>query len=212
MKPLAPFLIVLSLATHASAQTAPADSERLSVRAVGSVAAERFSAGTAFEAVSGSSVGALFGGGVRVTYGRVFGEVSVSRYRTSGQRAFVSGGESFQLDIPLTVTLVPVEIAAGYRFKGPRPTVTPYIGAGVGVYRYTETSPAADPGEEVSARNTGWLALGGLEFRIRKWMALGAELQYSHVPGILGSGGLSLESGEANVGGVTARFKIILGR
>ena len=41
---------------------------------------------------------------------------------------------------------------------------------------------------------------------------MGAELEYSHVPGILGTGGVSQQAGESDLGGVSARLKLIVGR
>ena len=80
------------------------------------------------------------------------------------------------------------------------------------MYGYKETSPSADPGEEVDMNHAGWLFLGGAEFRVSRWIALGADVQYANVPGILGQAGLSRELGEANLGGIAARFKVIFGR
>jgi len=37
-------------------------------------------------------------------------------------------------------------------------------------------------------------------------------VQYSHVPGILGNAGVSQQAGESDLGGVAARFKLVVGR
>jgi hypothetical protein len=202
----------LALPSSIAAQSAmPADA-RLSIGAVGTIAVERFSADRTFDAIFGQPVGALLGGGVRVTHRRMFFEVTASRFSRTGERGFSDEGEGFGLDIPLTVVIRPVEFSAGYRFTSARPSITPYLGGGLGIYRYAEMSPSADPGEEVTMSHAGWLLVGGAEFRLHRWVALAADIQYTNVPGILGQGGLSQEVDEPNLGGVAARFKIIFGR
>ena len=86
------------------------------------------------------------------------------------------------------------------------------MGAGVGFYRYRETSPSAEPGEQVDIRHPGWLIVKGTEVRPYRFLALGIDIQYTSVPGILGQGGLSQEVDEPNLGGIAARFKIVVGR
>jgi len=53
---------------------------------------------------------------------------------------------------------------------------------------------------------------GGAAFRLHRWVGLAVDLQYSHVPGILGNGGVSQQAGESNLGGVAARFKLVVSR
>ena len=86
------------------------------------------------------------------------------------------------------------------------------VGAGVGSYKYEETSDASDASENLSARHTGFLAVGGAEVRVHPWIGLTADVQYSHITGILGSGGVSKELNENDLGGVSARFRVIVGR
>jgi hypothetical protein len=203
-------LVVPVPAVFAQSSTPP--DARLSIRPIATIAVERFAAAATFNAIFGQPVGALFGGGVQVTHRQLFFEVSASRFKRTGERGFSADGEGFGLDIPLTVSITPVEVSAGYRFRPLRSSITPYVGAGLGFYRYKETSPSADPGEEVAASHAGWLLVGGAEFRLHRWVALGADLQYTYVPGILGQGGLSQEVDEPNLGGISARFKVILGR
>jgi opacity protein-like surface antigen len=186
--------------------------DRLSIQFVGTLAVERFSADTTFGAIFGQPVGAVIGGGARLDRDAFFVEATVSRFRRTGERGFAAGDEGFGLDIPLTVTISPVEIAAGYRFRNVRPTITPYVGTGVGVYHYKETSPAAEPGEEVDERHAGWLLVAGAEFRLHRWLGLGADLHYSYVPGILGQAGLSKQADEHSLGGLAARFRVMVGR
>jgi hypothetical protein len=53
---------------------------------------------------------------------------------------------------------------------------------------------------------------GGAEFRLHRWVGLSVDAQYSRVKGILGAGGLSAQLGESDLGGIAARFKLIVGR
>jgi hypothetical protein len=41
---------------------------------------------------------------------------------------------------------------------------------------------------------------------------MAVDVQYSHVPGILGTGGVSQQAGETDLGGVAARLKLVVGR
>jgi opacity protein-like surface antigen len=187
-------------------------SEGLSIRLVGTLAIERFSADTTFGAIFGQPVGAVFGGGARLDLNALFIEATVSRFHRTGERGFAAGDEGFGLAIPLTVTISPVEVAAGYRLRNFHRRITPYVGTGFGVYRYKETSPAAEPGEEVDERHAGWLLVAGADIRLHRWLGLGADLHYSYVPGILGHAGLSKEADEHSLGGVAARFRVMVGR
>ncbi len=53
---------------------------------------------------------------------------------------------------------------------------------------------------------------GGAEFRVHRWVGVSVDVQYTHVPGILGTGGVSQQAGETDLGGVAARFKVVVGR
>jgi len=90
--------------------------------------------------------------------------------------------------------------------------VRPYAAGGFGSYAYQETSSFADAGEDIDTRHFGYVVNGGAEFRLQRWVGLAVDVQYSHVPGILGNGGVSQQAGESNLGGVAARFKLVVGR
>jgi opacity protein-like surface antigen len=117
----------------------------------------------------------------------------------------------FRLGIPLTATITPLEVTAGYRFPMWE-HARPYVAAGFGSYAYTETSDFADPDENVDTRRFGFVVNGGAEFRMHRWVGFAIDAQYSRVEGILGTGGLSKQVGENDLGGVAARFKFIVGR
>ena len=86
------------------------------------------------------------------------------------------------------------------------------MGAGLGYYIFRQSSTYTDPSEDASASHVGLLVTGGVEFRVHKWISIGADGQYSHVPGIFGNGGLSLQAHEGDLGGIAGRVKVIVGR
>jgi outer membrane protein W len=200
----------LALASPAAAQTPPA----LSIRPFVMATEESFTAIDTFDAAFGKTVFPFVGGGVQVVvHDRFFAEVGASRFRQAGQRAYLSGGKAFPLGIPLTATITPLEITAGYRFRLRQlPRVRPYAAAGFGSYAYQETSSFAEAGEDVDTRHSGYVVNGGAEFRLHTWVGLAFDAQYSHVPGILGAGGVSQQAGESDLGGASARFKLVVGR
>lgn len=176
------------------------------------IAGENFAAKQTFTAAFGQSFEPFFGGGLEVVlHDGIYVDVTASRFKKTGQRAFRANNQNFPLGIPLTATLTPFEVTGGYRFRT-SPRVFPYVGAGVGSYSYQETSDFADAGDNVDARHTGYLAVGGVDVRVTRWVGIAGDVQYTRVPGILGSGGVSKAAGENNLGGVAVRLKVIVGR
>ena len=200
----------LALAAPASAQDEPS----ISIRPFFLATDQSFAAVDTFDAAFGKTYFPFFGGGGQVVFkGTFFVEVTASRFQENGERSYFSGGKAFKLGIPLTATITPFEVTGGYRFRLPSlPRVRPYAAAGVGSYGYQETSSFADPGENVDTRHAGFVVNGGAEFRLHRWIGVAVDVQYTHVPGILGNGGVSQQAGESDLGGVAARFKAIVGR
>jgi len=199
----------LVAATPAGAQTPD-----FSVRGFADVGSTTFAAAESFTAVLGSDRGAVFGGGVEaVLPQRVFISVRASRFRRTGQRIFLLGRERFDLGIPTTVTVTPVELTGGYRFDYGRRFV-PYAGGGIGWHGYREASRFASGEENASERFLGYQAVAGTEIRLARWMAAAGEAQWSTVPDALGAdpNSVSREFDESNLGGVTLRVKFIIGR
>lgn len=134
-------------------------------------------------------------------------------FARSGSACSCSNGEQFNLGIPTTITVTPVEGTGGYRFDfGSR--VIPYGGAGVGWHRYGETSQFADAAENVDERFTGYHLVGGAEFRLARWIGAAAEAQWATVRDALGAdpNSVSHEFDESDLGGVTFRLKVVVGR
>ena len=214
MKTLIAFLLALASTTVVAAQTGSEDTPALSLRPFFMASGERFAAKNSFEAVFGQSVEPFLGGGLQlVDRGGFFIDLTASRFKKTGQRAFRANNHNFGLGIPLTATITPLEVAGGYRFKLPgSPRLVPYVGAGAGSYGYKETSKFSDTGDDVDTRHTGYLAVGGVEFRLHRWLGMSVDAQYTHVLGILGTGGISQDAGEKDLGGIAARVKVIVGR
>ena len=173
-----------------------------------------FAAVDTFKAVFDKSHGTFFGGGLQVTFqGKYYVEVGASRFKQTGQRAFFANGQSFGLGIPLTARITPLEITGGYRFR-PRslPKLRPYLGGGLTSYAYEEQSNFDEPGDAVTTRGTGLVGVGGVEFRVHKYVGITADGAVAHVTGILGQAGISKDIGESNLGGISARIRLIIGR
>jgi outer membrane protein W len=173
---------------------------------------QSFAANTTFKAAFGKSVEPFFGGGLQVAMANgVFVEFGISRFKKNGQRAFINNGQTFQLGIPLTATITPLELSAGYRFFTSSRFI-PYAGAGIGRYGYREESDFANAGDNVDTHHSGYLAVGGVEIRVHHWVGVAVDAQYTHITGILGGGGVSKDAGESDLGGIAGRFRVLIGR
>jgi opacity protein-like surface antigen len=184
------------------------------VRVFGEAGVDRFAAGRSFNAVFGTYSGPVYGGGGElVINGRWFVRAGLWRFHDVGERAVRLENQTFHLGIPLTVTILPVEVAAGIRFPvGRARTLIPYVGGGFGSHRYKETSPFSTGEENVDERFTGYQVLGGVEYRLHRVIGIAGEVQYTTVPDAIGAGGLSAEFGENDLGGVIVRVRVLFGR
>jgi len=169
----------------------------------------RFAAQRSFDAMMGTGGGGFFGGGAEVRVGRLFVGASAERFTKTGSRVFVLDQEVFKLGVPDTVTLTPLMLTAGWRFVHER--TTPYVGGGVGRVWYREASDLMDTAEAVEGQYSSYHLLGGVEFR-EGWVATAFEVQYSRVPNAIGLGGVSAAFQESDLGGLTMRVKVLVGR
>ena len=201
-------VVTLLLPPAASAQSG------VVLRGFGDIGWTTFAADQSFSAVLGSDTGRTFGGGIDVVLPRhVFVTLRVSRFRDVGQRVFLFDGTRFDLGIPTTITITPLEFTAGYRFdRGWR--LVPYGGAGMSRHRYEETSAFSEASERVDAHFSGYHVLGGAEVRLARWLGAAVEAQWATVPDALGDdpNSVSGEFEESNLGGVTFRLKVVVGR
>ena len=208
----AALLTLSGVARGQGAQNAPPKApSRIGLRAYAIVDLDAVAAKASFDAALRNSHLNAFGAGVDVTgiWKHVFARVAFTRARETGSRVFVNNGEVFQLGIPLTITLTPIEAGAGWRFvskKGSR--VTPYAGLAFLSMGYTEVSSFAQSGEDTSGRFKGQALFGGVDAAIVKWLFASGEVQYRRVPHALGAGGVSKDFNESDIGGVTARLTI----
>ena len=184
------------------------------VRAIVEGGARTFTASQSFEAVLGSRSGVVFGGGAEVLVGRnLFVSFGVSRFQKDGERVVVANGQAFPIGIDTTISIVPIEVSAGWRFANPRRTVIPYLGGGVGWHRYKETSEFATPDEDAQFTKMGFQLLGGAEWRASRWLGVAGEAAWMSVPNAFEGGPTSAAAafGEDDLGGAVFRVKVVIG-
>lgn len=206
-------LLAALLAGAVSSEAQP--SPNLEIGGYAMVGLMNFTAADSFDASLGSPYGSIFGGGVRVglPLGGLFVNVGAWQFRDSGQRAFVFNGQVFPLGIPLHVTITPLEVNGGWRFRFRRaPLFRPYVAAGITSYRYKETSDFATPSENVDDWFKGYQLAGGVEFPVQDWIGVAWEVNWTAVPDAIGDSGLSAAFNESDLGGASFRFKITVGR
>jgi opacity protein-like surface antigen len=206
-----PKALFLTLALLAAS---PAHAQEIGIRGFADVGSRTFTASDSFTAILDKDRGVVFGGGVETTLPwNLFVNLRASRFREEGERVFILDDEQFDLGIPTTITVTPIELTGGYRFAFWNRLV-PYAGLGVGWHKYTETSEFATDSENVEARHTGLHLLGGLEVGLARWLAAAGELQWASVPDALGEdpNGVAAHFDEDNLGGITLRIKVVIGR
>ena len=177
-------------------------------------------ANNSFEAVLDTHSGTDFGVGAQVAWQAgalrsLFVEVDASRFEETGERAFVHEGGVFPLGIPLTIGLRPIELSAGYRLNPVHRTRTGVVaspvawfaGGGIGSVGYSET----DEDGEISNRFLAYHAMGGVDVTVWQVLQIGAEARFRWVPDGLGTGGISGEFNETDLGGSTFRVRIGVG-
>jgi opacity protein-like surface antigen len=105
------------------------------------------------------------------------------------------------------MSLVPVDITVGYRFRS-KGLFTPYVGLGGGKVSYEEKSTVGGVTEKDSRSKGSWHVLGGVELG-RSRLRLAAEALYEGVPDAIGVGGVSKVYGEKGLGGFTLLGKVV---
>jgi hypothetical protein len=174
-----------------------------------------FTAAESFDAILGAPSGPIFGGGARVAlpWGGLFVDIGAWRFHAGGERAFVFQNEVIGLGIPVDVTVTPLEISAGWRFRVRKlPKLIPYIAGGLTSMRYQETSDFSTPAEDVDESFGGYHLLGGAEYKITRWLGVAGEASWTTVPDAIGEAGVSEAFNETDLGGTTLRLKITIGR
>ena len=174
-----------------------------------------FKAADSFDVILGSPSGTIFGGGARVglPLGGLFVDVGAWRFHGEGERVFLFDGQEFPLDIPVEITITPLELTAGWQFRLRRmPRFRPYVGGGFTSYGYKETSEFATSAENTDGRFNGYHLLGGAEYRVARWIAVGGDVAWTTVADAIGTSGVSDVFNETDLGGTSFRLKITIGR
>jgi hypothetical protein len=185
----------------------------MQVRGFGIVGMNWFTASQTFDAVLGTGSGTDFGGGLSLTDGPGFIEVSARRFSKTGQRVFVTDAkEVFELGIPAKVTMTPLDVTAGWRFRPLLGRVRPHLGVGYTRMRYEETGEFGDDDENVNESFNGYHVVGGGELRLGSLVGITAEVVWTSIANAIGEGGASKVFNEKDLGGTSARLKLVIGR
>ena len=203
-------VVTLLLVLPASARA----QQHISIRGFGDAGLTVFTAKQSFKAILGKPSGPVFGGGVEIGLPKnLFVSLGAWRFRRTGHRVFVFQNQVFNLDVADTITVTPLELTGGYRFRSSG-FIIPYAGAGVGWHKYEETSAHSTAADDVKTTNKGYHVLAGAEVPVQKWLAAAVDAQWSSVPHALGGESTSVAGvyNEHNLGGFTLLAKIIVGR
>ena len=170
----------------------------------------RFTAEKAFEAVTGSSGGPWFGGGLRYDAAQhYFVEGSVEYYQANGERVFVQDGAVYKLGIENTTRILPLMLTGGLSMRSGGTTA--YVGGGAGAYFLRESAEFTDDSEDVKETSLGYRAVAGVVFPLGSAVSGGVEFQYNTVPDGL-EGGAAAAFNESNLGGINILVKFLFGR
>lgn len=174
-----------------------------------------FTATESFDAILGSASGPVVGGGARIDLrmGGLFFDLGATHFHADGERVFVFGNELIPLGIPAEISVTPIEISFGWRFRARRlPKLVPYVAGGLASVRYREQSAFASAVENDDRTFNGAQMFGGIEYQAARWLGVAAEAAWNSVPDVIGESGVSAKFRETNLGGQSFRVKILVGR
>lgn len=202
---------VLIAAAPVFAQTT--SSERIGGRVFGWGDWQQMTAKESFDAVTGSSSLSGAGGGAEVqrVWRGVFLRAAVSQMKADGERVFVHDGTVFPLGIPMELTMMPIEVGAGWRFKPVGGRLVPYVGAGALWVKYKETAEGETASERVQETYSGAVVFGGVDVSVWRFLSAGAEVAWRTAT-VKDPGGALEAFGENNLGGVSVRVMLSIGR
>lgn len=206
-------LAVLALVITASPVFAQTTGEGIGGRVFAWGDWQQMTAKDSFDAVTGASTMSGAGGGAEVhrLWRGVFVRGSVSSMKADGERVFVFDGTVFPLGIPLEITMTPIEVGAGWRFSPVGGRLVPYAGAGALWMKYEETSTGDVGSERVSETYTGAVVFGGVDVSVWRFVSAGAEVAWRTAK-VKDAGGSLAAFGEDNLGGVSVRVMVSIGR
>jgi len=179
------------------------------IRAFATVSPTFLTANHSFETVLLSDNALFFGAGCQFVWKNgayVLG--SYEQMSKTGTRVLVSGTQVYTLPIPDEVTVIPVTFTVGYRDYKTR-FVAPYVGVGGGWHQLRENTPGQPV---ITEHHATAHIVGGAERALQSWIAIAGEIQWTTAPGILGHSGISSALAEDDLGGVTFRVKVVVGR
>ncbi|MDP3717050.1 MAG: hypothetical protein Q8T13_04690 [Acidobacteriota bacterium] len=208
----------LSMALPATAQTTvrrSAPSRSIEMGGYAMVGQFTFAATDSFDAILGTPSGTILGGGATagLPWGGLFVDIGAWQFAAEGERVLILDGQVYPLGIPVNVSVVPLEISAGWKFRFRRlPKLIPYAAGGYTSMGYKETSSFSGAGEDVHERFGGYHLRGGAEFKITRWLGVAGEVAWTTIPDAIGEGGVSKAFGEDNLGGTSLRARITVGR
>jgi hypothetical protein len=186
-----------------------ATSSTTGARVFGLVDVERMKASQSFTTILGTQTLIGFGAGADITGlgGGLFVRLALSDMSKTGTR---SDGSQFANGIAVNVKMIPIDLAAGWRFEhlSPRQTITPYIGGGALLLRYSETTPSGTTDDNVSSFFFGYEAFGGVDVRLSRVLTIAPEVDYRAVPNAIGKGGVSADFNETDLGGIAFRITV----
>lgn len=202
---------VLITAAPVFAQSAP--TARFGGRVFGWGDWQQMTAKESFDAVAGSSSLSGAGGGAEVhrLWRGVFVRASLSQMKADGERVFVHDGTVFPLGIPMEITMRPIEVGAGWRFRPVAGRLVPYVGAGALWMKYEETSEGDVAAERVNETYPGAVIFGGIDVSVWRFVSAGAEVAWRTAT-VKDPGGAMAAFGEKNLGGVSMRVMVSIGR
>lgn len=205
--------MVAVLITAAPVFAQPASSDGIGGRVFGWGDWQQMTAKESFDAVTGSSSLSGAGGGVEVhrVWRGVFVRAAASQMKANGERVFVHDGTVFPLGIPMDITIMPIEVGAGWRFKPVGGRLTPYVGGGALWVKYEETSEGDTASERVSETYPGAVVFGGIDVAVWRFVSAGAEVAWRTAT-VKDPGGALAAFGEKNLGGVSVRVLVSVGR
>jgi hypothetical protein len=205
-----PFAVAASFDQQRSYRRPSKPPVYVGVRLYGLLDLEQMTASQSFAAVVGTPRLLGFGAGVDVVNlaGRdLFFRAALSDQSKNGTR---SDGANDSNGIGLSIKMVPIDLAVGWRFnhvtRGNQ--VTPYVGGGALLLHYSETTPSGTSTDNTIAWFPGLEGFAGVDLRLGSGLFVGPEVDFRSVPKAIGQGGVSQVFGETNLGGVAFRVRV----
>jgi hypothetical protein len=205
-----PFAVVASFDQQRSYRRPARPPVHVGARVFGLLDFERMTASQSFTTVVGTPRLLGFGAGVDLVNlaGRdLFFRAALSDQSKNGTR---SDGAGESNGIGVTIAMVPIDLAVGWRFNHLTRTnqITPYVGGGAVLLHYAETTPSGSSTDNTIAWFPGFEGFAGVDLRLGSGLFVGPEVDFRSVPKAIGQGGVSQSFGETNLGGVVFRVRV----